>query len=200
MSRLSLKIGIAVIALAGVGLGYWLFGLADGTLLRERIAGETPQAKMTAYVRAAMRGDEDAALELWELPHSADYDQYEALSERREKVTGGLAADGARTNLQFTILHIEWWRTCCELAPVCDSRNAGGARVLVQFLDDEGLPSLYTFDVFVRDLPYFGDGAGNPFRHWVIRDVYPAGHAPLFWRLVSETTVEYLEWEPTPTP
>ncbi len=70
----------------------------------------------------------------------------------------------------------------------------------IQFLDNKGLPFSYIFDVFVQDGPYWGAAEGYPLRHWVIRDVYPEGQEPFYWRYVSRTTVEILEWKPTPKP
>lgn len=34
---------------------------------------------------------------------------------------------------------------------------------------------------------------GYPPRRWVLRDAYPAGQEPLFWRLVSEPAVRSLD-------
>lgn len=96
----------------------------------------------------------------------------------------------------FLMLHTEWWRTCCEPGVICDSRGAGGARISVQFLDQQGLPVVYIFDVFHRDGSYWGGAAGYPPRHWVLRDVYARGQEPLFWRYVSEPKVHYLGWPP----
>lgn len=197
--RLGQEIGIAVILLAVITLAsLWLFDSPDGKLLYERILGETPQAKVQAYVQTLVRGDETAALSLWELPSLSNPEQLNALTERRKQVTSELLA--RRLGPVFAVLHIEWWRTCCEPSVSSDSRDAGGARMRVQFLDNRGVPFIYIFDVFVRDLPYWGAAAGYPLRQWVIRDVYPDGQEPFYWRFISKTTVEFLEWKPTPTP
>ena len=202
MSKLGLKIGITIVALVAIGLGIcWLSTWADVTLLCEQITGETPQAKATAYVRAVLRGDEQAALDLWELPSLQNQEQLEALAERRQQVTSELIA--ARINPEFTILDTEWWATCCEPTVIRDprwTRSAGGARMTVQLLDNKGLPIIYVLDVFVRDGPYWGAAAGDPFRHWALRDVYLEGQEPLYWRRIYECTMKFLEWEPARSP
>ncbi len=197
--KLGQKIGIAVILLAVITLAsLWIFDSPDGKLLYEHMTGETPQAKVKAYMKATAQGDAEAVWRLWELPNLQNPEQLNALSERRKQVTSEFLA--AKLDPNFTILHVEWWRTCCEPNVSSDSRDAGGARMRVQFLDSKGLPFIYIFDVFVRDLPYWGDAEGYPLRQWVIRDVYPEGQEPFYWRFVSITTVEFLEWKPFPEP
>ena len=138
------------------------------------------------------------ALSLWELPSLTNSDQLRALAGRRKQVTSDLLA--ARLDSRFTILHIEWWGTCCEPGVSEDARDAGGARMRVQLLDKKGVPLVYVFDVFVRVLPYWGAAEDYPLRRWVIRDIYPEGQEPFYWRFVSKTTIEYLQWEPTSKP
>jgi hypothetical protein len=197
MRRFRFKIVFLVGLLVAMGVaGGWLLGSPDGTLLREQIAGETPRAKIAAYVQAILRGDEQAALDLWEPAHLANQEQAQALSERRRLVTRELCAARASLKPGFVILRTEWWGTCCEPTVASDSRDAGGARVQVQFVDDRDRPVVYVFDVFVRDLPYWGAATGYAYRRWVIRDIYRAEDEPYFWRLVYEPRVRYLEWKP----
>ena len=158
--------------------------------VRERITGNTPEARVRAYVSAALRGDEDTALRLWELP-TWDHSHLSDLTDRRQAVTRELI--GAELQKDFLILHTEWWGTCCEPGVVCDPHDAGGARMSVQFLDQEGLPVTYIFDVFHRGGSYWGGAAGYPPRDWVLRDVYPRGDDPLFWRWVYKAQVRYLK-------
>ncbi len=174
----------------------WLVYTPNGKLLREQITGETPQAKLETYVYAIAKGDQETALDQWEMPHLSNQEQLDALAERRKHVTSDLLA--AKLNSQFTILDIQWWSTCCEPGVLEESRDAGGARIRVWLLDKKGLRLIYVFDIFVRDLPYWGAAEGYPFRHWVIRDVYPEGQEPLYWRFVLVTNVEHLEWTPSP--
>ena len=79
-------------------------------MLRERIAGETPQAKITAYLQAIQSGDRTAALDAWKLP-SAGAISFAELTERRNQVTDELLS---RHITGFTIFEPEWWSTCCE--------------------------------------------------------------------------------------
>jgi len=185
-------IGIALVLLVAGGAGsLWLFASPAGKALQERIAGETPAAKVAAYTRAIVRGDQGAALGLWELPNLQNQEQLQALAERRTRVTGDLLAANLRPD--FTMLQVEWWGTCCEPRVIGASRDAGGARMRVQFLDSQGRPAIYVFDVFVRDGPYWGAAMNYPLRQWVIRDVYSEGQEPFYWRMTSKTTVEVLE-------
>jgi len=172
--------------LLALGLAVFLSPAGNGA--RERVMGETPEAKIAAYMRAIVRGDREAALGAWELG-AAQQPHYEALEQRREQVTNELLALGVR---EFTILEHQWWTTCCEPHVICDARNAGLARVWVQVLDDQGNPQGYILDVLTREQPYWGDAMGNPFRRWVIRDVYPTGEEPLYWRWVYEAKTRYL--------
>lgn len=181
----------------------WLYGPSPGAALRatiqKRIRGETPQARVTAYAHAVLRGDQDAALEAWMLPdRELSNGRSDALRKRRQEVTRQLIA--AELDADFRIGHIEWWRTCCEPGVTCDSRSAGGARIHVQFLDRDGSPLAYVFDVFHRGGPYWGGAAGYPPRRWALYDVYPRDEEPLFWRYVYEPTVQWLDWSPTRTP
>jgi hypothetical protein len=183
------KVGIITIMLVGIGVGVFLLFTIFPNAIREQLTGETPQAKIAAYLQAILQHDKRAALDLWE-PQAPDPERYDALRQRREKITDELLAVGMT---DFTVLEPEWWTTCCEPQVTCESRNAGGARIQVQILDDEGMPLLYTFDVFAREQPYWGDAMGNPPRHWVIRDVYALDQEPLFWRLVYEPHIQFLE-------
>ncbi len=154
----------------------------------ETLTGETPEAKIGAYVQAVLRGNEQGALATWELlnpdPMPARAEQ---LSARREAVTRELVS--AHFQRDYRILNIQWWGTCCEPRVINSPRDAGGARVTVQFLDDKGLPSLYVFDVFTRGGAYWADALGYPPRQWVLRDVYRFDDKPLYWTLVNTSTV-----------
>lgn len=160
-------------------MGAVTLGGSSPTMVLEWIADQTPQARIAAYLRAIQAQDRDSALEVWMLPQEGSV-SFAALSERRSSVTDELLG---RRITGFMIFEPQWWSTCCDPGVIQQARNAGGARVRVQVLDDRGRPWSYTFDVFV-DSPYFGDAAGNPYRRWQLRDVYPVGELPLFWTLV----------------
>lgn len=191
MSRTKERILLLALLLL-IGCIYLLGSPSTRLTLLEQIGGNTVTARARAYAEAILRGDEEAALAIWELPSWELPDgRLAALAERRKAVTRELIA--ADLQEDFLILHTEWWRTCCEPGVICDSHEAGGARITVQFLDRRGLPVTYVFDVFHRDGPYWGAAAGYPPRHWVLRDVYARGQEPLFWRMLYEPKVHYLD-------
>lgn len=187
-------VGIVFIFLAGIGIGaggLWLIVQNDIELrnyLLERPTGNQPHAKIGAFVQAIVHGDRSTTLELWEIE---DTDTQSELVRRQESVISDLVAAGISPD--YMILSIEWWTTCCEPSVTCDSRNAGGARILVQFLDKKGEPILYTFDVFTREQPYWGSAIGYPPRDWVIRDVYPYDQNPMYWLLIYEPKIRYIQ-------
>lgn len=204
MLKLSRKVGAIVAVFIGVGiLGVWLCFQCRSvfcTAMCGQFSGEEAQAEVAAYVRAIARGDEGAAYAVWELPSWEGYEGWHtALSERRQSVTGKLMAAGIDSD--FTILNVEWWRTCCEPGVILNPREAGGVRFRVKLWDRDGSPLVYIFDVFVRGVTYWGAAAGYPPRHWMLRDVYPPNQEPLFWRWVFEPSARHLGWPPrTPQP
>ena len=134
----------------------FLFGFAAGALalwmvaqnhielryyLLEHPTGNQPQVKVVAFIQAIAEDDWLAALGLWELQNS---DAGGDLEKRREVIIDELIA--ADFDLEYKILRTKWWKTCCMPGVVCDSRSAGGARISVQFIDQEGQPFLYKFD------------------------------------------------------
>jgi hypothetical protein len=188
---------VLLVALACL-IGVWLFVSPNGKVIIEQTTGETPEGKLQAYAHAIASTDENSALRLWELPTLPNVVQLNALAMRHTRVTSELLA--ASIKPEYVVLNVEWWSTCCDPTVINDSRNAGGARMQVQFLDGKGSPQVYVFDVFVRNLPYWGAALGYPLRQWAIRDVYPRGEEPLFWRYVAKTAIQYPEWKPTPAP
>ncbi len=172
-----------VIVLVGAAATAWLWIAPGGKAILEQMMGDTPRHKVAAYLAAIHRGDEGAAFGVWQLPTLVDEERVRQLAERRRRVTASLMARAVRSD--FTVISIEWWGTCCEPNVTDDPRGAGGARMQVRLVDGSGAPLTYTFDVFVRDLPYWGDAMGYPLRHWVIRDVYAEPDQPLFWTLAA---------------
>ncbi|GAB4420625.1 MAG: hypothetical protein Fur0044_17600 [Anaerolineae bacterium] len=183
MSRLYRKVSIGIIVfvtiLASVGIYFGIMlGLAAYVnTLQEVIAGETPYDKLNTYVQSIIRGDEKAALDLWELPNWPEYPEaeYNSLRERRQQVTDELLGKGITP--EFTILSTEWWLTCCEPRPTFYySSGAGAVRMKVQFHDNQGLSVVYIFHIIAREIPWNDDP-----RDWVIRGVYPLDQEPLFF-------------------
>jgi hypothetical protein len=187
------KITSILIFLAGVAAGaagFWL-ALQNNDLLRDYLLeqpGKTrPQMQIADFVQAVTRKDSPAALALWEIRDSSPANVQSHLAARREGIIADLIAHEIDPN--YMILDIEWWRTCCEPGVINDWRNAGGARIHVQFMTGAGDPIHYYFDVFTRLQPYPGEAAGYPKQDWVIRDVYPADQQPLFWPLIYEAQI-----------
>jgi hypothetical protein len=191
----------AVVAVLGVSLLLtWGHGAVSGQAQRQSIqewlVGESPEARVHAYLRAVHRNDEGAALAAWTLqePNLPD-GRGDALRERRAELTRELIA--GQLEPDYTIGQIEWWTTCCEPGVTGDARSAGGARIQVQLLDRHGLPLDLVFDVFHRDGSYWGGAMGYPQRRWVLYDVYPRQEDPLYWRFVYEDSVSWKVWPPS---
>ena len=190
------KIGILFIFLAGIIIGssgLWLV-IQNNTELRyflfEQATASLPQSKIAEFVQSIVQDDKTTALKLWEVYDDPSSEQQRALMKRRENVVSDLLS--AKIAPEYMVLHIEWWSTCCEPGVINDSRSAGGARINVQFLDNNGNPISYIFDVFTRE-PYWGSAEGYQPRDWVIRDVYPYDQNPIYWLLVYEPKIRYLQ-------
>ncbi len=193
MKKTHLKvIGILIVFFVGVRVGasgFWLIVQNNIELryyLLEHSTANQPQAQIAEFVQAIVRGEYSTARQLWEIEN---VDTQDEITERRESVISDLASAGIQPD--YMVLHVEWWSTCCEPSVTCDSRGAGGARMSVQFLDENGHPIAYIFDVFTREQPYWGAAMGYPPREWVIRDIYPRDEEPLFWRRIYESQVHY---------
>jgi hypothetical protein len=146
----------------------------SGHRLVEQIMGQTPQAQISTYLTAIARNDRQAALDAWTNSASSNTE----LQVRRELVTDALLASGPQ--IEYRILDIKWYRTCCEPARIQDPDQAGGASIRVS-IKGQNLPeTIHVFDILVPG-GYWGDAMGNPIRHWAIVDVYPETEAPLGW-------------------
>ncbi len=190
------KISVPLIFLAGIVVGVsglW-FVIQYNTELRyylfERATANLPQSNITAFVQSIVQGDKESALKLWEVYDDPSSEQQSALMKRRENVISDLVS--AKIQPEYMILQIEWWTTCCEPGVTNDSRNAGGVRINVQFLDNKGNPISYVFDVFTRE-PYWGGAEGYKYRDWVIRDVYPDDQDPMYWLRIYEPKIRYVQ-------
>jgi hypothetical protein len=185
------KVGFAIIFALGVvtGMfGFWLVIQSNAELhylLLEQPVANSPQARIEKFVMAVSRKDSSSAAKVWETDGISPFSLQNDLVKRREKVISDLVAEGIRPD--YLVLSVEWWTTCCEPSVTCSPQNAGGARINVQFLDKQGAPLRYVFDIFAREQPYWGEAAGYPPRDWVLRDVYPYEEKPLFWKLIHES-------------
>lgn len=189
MFRTLLRFGLLIVFITMMVIGaLWLFTPWQANI-QQRQAEKRVEAGIKAYLQAIMRQDKPAALKLWDLSAPLPAGSELLLQQRRERVTDELLAMGITG---YTLFTPEWWTTCCEPHVTCSARSAGGARVQVQVLDAGGQPASYQFDIFAREQPYWGDAAGNPPRHWLLRDVYLMEQMPLFWPLVYEASIRYV--------
>lgn len=90
------RIALYILLLLLVGLaGFIISALSLGdfspSMLTELVLGETPQAKITAYLQAIQVQDRTAALDAWMLP-AASTESFAELGERRNLVTDELLA------------------------------------------------------------------------------------------------------------
>ena len=165
-------------------LAAWSFGIPSQAPplaclinpLIERVTGETPEAKVVAYLEATRQGDEVAAYNCWLPAADPPSPEYET---RRQAVMEAISALGA--DLSFRVLDIEWWSTCCEPGMIDNPRDAGFARlrVAVGGSAEDGIS--YVFDVLAIGGAHWGEMMGCPVRHWEIIDAYPEGEEPLYW-------------------
>lgn len=147
----------------------------------EKITNETPEAKISAYIQAINKSDKKIALKIWEYPTwNLESNDYILLKERREKITDELIKE--KITSSFIITNIEWWGTCCIPGVINNPSGAGGARAKVELMDINNKKYIYIFDIFVRETHYGGATEEPKLRHWVIRDIYPLGEEPLFWK------------------
>ena len=103
--RLLLASLVTLVVLAGLGVG-WFFPPINrfgGFSPWELLTGETPSAKVNAFIDAVSRGDEAAALALWELPKTPfPAGRTQALGARRLAVTRDLILAGVRPRSRFS--------------------------------------------------------------------------------------------------
>jgi hypothetical protein len=142
--------------------------------LLEQALGQTPEAQVRRYLAAISKEDRQQALSLWPGPATPNG----ALEARRASVTDELLGYGPE--LQYQVLDIVWWRTCCEPGVIDDPDEAGGANIRVA-IRREGQPEVvYLFDVLVPG-GYWGAAAGSSIRKWTLVDAYPEEANPLAW-------------------
>jgi hypothetical protein len=144
--------------------------------LLEQALGRTPQAQIAAFLAVTSEGDRQAALALWTPPTAADV----TLAARRESVTDDLLSYGP--SLEYRVLAVEWWRSCCEPAVISDPNEAGAARVRVAIWGEGRPKEAYLFDLLVPGGTW-GTAASYPLREWAIVDIYAENAAPLAWTL-----------------
>jgi hypothetical protein len=125
---------------------------------------------------------------LWEISDRTSSEEQIALMKRRDDVITDLLL--AKIESKYLIRNIEWWTICCEPNVTNDSRYAGGARITVQFIDQQGLPITYIFDVFTQ----WGSSEPSWSQVWTIRDIYPREQNPMVWLRVYEPQIRYVQF------
>lgn len=128
-----------------------------------------PERRVDAFLAATRSGDEAAALEAWPLFTGGAHPRAE-LVQRRLDLTRALVA--LRVGASHRVVSIEWWRTCCEPGPIEDAGNAGLARIGVVATDRDGREHRLVLRVFVKQLTWWGDAAGERFREWRLYEVH----------------------------
>jgi hypothetical protein len=162
-----LIIGIAVVALLA---GYLWLTQGAGHTVAEWALGESPQARLRAYVAAVDRGDREAAMALWRsegLPGCA---------ERRQQVTGELLAMGP--GLEYRVTGVSWWAAwCCDGGEVEDPSLANVVRLHVEIGSPQSPARQCVFEVRART--FLGPQAPGEqrVRLWSLADVFPAESA-----------------------
>lgn len=147
-----------------VALGGWL--IFESPLI------DSPERHVARYLDATARGEETVALDHWDVYSGGPYGLHvsDALMTRRQALTHSLAADHA--GRVYAIGSIEWWRTCCTPDRIGDPKNAGLARVHVTTTGDSGTTYRLVFEVWVKDLTWWGDAAGEWIHDWRLYEIH----------------------------
>lgn len=162
MWRAAVKVALPIVALAAV----ILFTFGPGPLF-----DPPPEDRVAAYLEATARGDEAAALSVWQMWTCCT--PRPELEARRADLTRELAS--LRAGQAFSIGTVEWWRTCCEPGIIKDPSGAGRARIFVRTADQAGRDHDLVFEVWVKDGAWWGDAGGQTRRDWTLREVYRRG-------------------------
>lgn len=136
-----------------------------------------PERRVDAFLAATRSGDEAGALDAWAL-FSGGAHPRAALAERRVQLTRALA--DRSVGVSHRVTSIEWWRTCCEPGRIEDPRNAGLARIAVVATDRDGHEHHLVFRVFVKQLTWSGEAAGERFKEWQLYEVHRKDEPCLF--------------------
>jgi len=134
---------------------------------------DSPERHVARYLDATSSGDAGRAMNEWSVYVSATDPRFHApdeLIERRRSLTTELAA--SRAGRTYTITSIEWWATCCTPRPIDGVKNAGLARVHVTATAESGRTYHLVFEVWVKDLLWSGDAAGEWLHDWRLYEVH----------------------------
>jgi hypothetical protein len=133
---------------------------------------DTPEAHVARFLSATSRGDASAAMDEWIVYVNASDPRFHApdeLVQRRRDLTAELSAQ--RMGREFQITAIDWWATCCDPRPTTKD-NAGLARVYVTTRGAAGQSRRLVFEVWVKDLVWWGDAGGEWLHDWRLYEVH----------------------------
>jgi hypothetical protein len=133
---------------------------------------DTPERHVARYLSATSLGDANAAMEEWTVFVSATDARFHApdeLVQRRRNLTSDLATN--RVGRDFQITAIDWWTTCCDPRPTTKD-NAGLARVHVTTSGNDGRSRRLVFEVWVKDLVWWGSAGGEWLHDWRLYEVH----------------------------
>ena len=157
---------VAVVVIAVVSLAAWAFVI--------RPVLDTPERRVGAYLAATSSGNEGAALDAW-VPYPATVLISDELRARRADLTRELTT--LRVGRSYAIRSVDWWRTCCEPGLLDGERNAGLARMHVVVIDQAGAEHRLVFEVWVKNLVWWGDAAGETVKDWTLYEVHREGES-----------------------
>lgn len=121
----------------------------------EEALGQTPEALVSQYLTAVAQRDVGAALTLWQ----------ESAASASAPVTEELTRYGS--GMQYRVVDVSWWRTCCEAAAIDDPDTASVATIRVVIAGGDRGAQIYVFEAWAAGGPW-GESSGSPFRDWVI--------------------------------
>lgn len=155
-----------------------LIVILGGWILFESALFDSPERHVARYLDATSFGDFPRAIGQW-----ATYDgnarmPTEPIAARRHDMTVDLASN--RVGRSYTITSIEYRRTCCTPDRVDDLRGAGLARVHITTTGENGKTYRLVFEVWVKELTWWGDAKGEWLHDWRLYEVHTEDEARVF--------------------
>ena len=130
---------------------------------------DTPEQQVARYLAATSSGKEQDALDAWPTFVGGAHPR-PALLVRRTELTRELTT--LRVGSSYRVRSIDWWRTCCEPGRIQDPANAGLARMHVTATDPAGAEYALVFEVFVKNITWWGDAGGETVKEWKLYEVH----------------------------
>lgn len=149
-----------------------------GWLVFESPLFDSPERHVARYLEATSFGDLPRALNEWSVYEGRANVSTGPITARRRELTVELASN--RVGRHYTITSVEYWRTCCTPGRVADARAAGLARVHVTTTGENGATYRLVFEVWVKDLTWWGDAAGEWMHDWRLYEVHAEDEACVF--------------------